>query len=1818
MADKEPISALELLNSPIPVFDTDELDDDDTDVDLGLDLHNFACGSSEESSRTEFDIPSDCDLRHISSSSIRLSDLATLSLSNSGPSIVSLDASDSKPLDAGQDSSENPTPPKKSLLSSSADFSLLNNDAKPSTLGITSSSRRLSVPSIVSSKLENHSVVARFQSGEPICRNEPIPSENSVSETVSDRLSTSEPPLSDSSRAKPNSDIVVSKPEFESDLSTTSYFQDFPDATELYDDSDIGGDFVVVSEAVEIVEEPPVLSKPPRNPSVLEFHHETPHSSELLDVSERISNGVRTPENLHSVAPNPYHPTHDPASVPVLAHHHLLGLAAPTKINDETSRTSSSIPNLKFDELSLDATASELSVPSLSDQSRPCPSVQPTEPTLSFSNSSVSQAAVTSLPSRSIIGQTQSVCTRSSVPDQDSADHVTRDARSSAPLLTSPKQVEETRASDPVESEGFDSYFGSDDDHEDWGGSNPVVEDQHIPSSNGVPRIAQMLSSFDTKTHAPEKAAPISSASTSLSTQRNPESIETSNAFDYFNDVDDFLSGARDDHLEFHDIPSFRQSPRSSTAKRESQELNHRSVDAVASIEVGHEISHESNASPDGLSSYFEHSNENLFCASPVKAPLDFNRHPSFPLASLPAISPRQTRVERESSLESHTAAPNHFPQSHASSHSFPQAEYLSSAEPVARSMPLVASQSAVTHQPSHAQLALSTPTDDHGPSSSLTPTSSLLPRDNLPQLGSTRLNQRAISSSTIPTHSFPPQRDSTHLTQPLSSSTTSAVPFARNNNPLQPSVDHRLASSATTRTESFLLPRGDPPQRSSSDYSQQDQYSDRSLPRSSCPPRQSSLPPQNSWECTQSLPAMGSSHPSFSRPQPPPHFPSHNQHPPNTQFEQPCYQANLHSASFPDLQHTSTAPILPPQRHSLPQRSSQRRSPQQHSPQQHSPQQRSPRQHSLSTHPFPPKQHHSPSTTSMEEIDLGSPPPVSSSAFVSNDHHMPYAPPPPHAIVNFGFGGKVVMMFPRQLRLLNSKRRPSDNKLRCGEIIVNSVNSILSKSELILSIQRFPTVLSKCNLSKVLDKLTNDGDVEVDDDFDDRTLLWKLLQYRAVKDPDHAAISQSLVTLLLKQNNGLPPKGSVEHLSLQRSVHAVDPNREQRQIVPMEDEEAATFEIQRLLLEGKAKEACRFAVDNELWPHALLLSSQCDMATYQTVVARIAMKLSSGSPLQTLYMLFADQSRHLFRGMQVGNQRFDRSGQPIGSEADLAQNWKRNLAILLANPTPNSASVIQELGDVLWRCCGKMWAAQFCYLCASDASNPFVPDGNPRIVLIGADHHLHPRTFISPTSVQMTELYEFGQKLSDSHYVFPPFQIYKFIYASMLADMGFPRQSLDYLEQIMNDVGHAEKQCLAMYTPAFSSGVKELHERLIKYLNIQERKKVKDWLSGLVTKATTVILGSERSNPPIPKETPRTIPQVQPSINHQNRLHRPGSISLMSSETPPSNAPMHPQNPYPSQRISQDPMPSQQPQIVSPPPAIISEPTNSSKTVDNSEGDKLNQKEKSGWFSWLSRTPKTSPPSANLTMDSKFYFDKEKNRWVMEGDDDLGEEEEVLAPPPTASEIQARQQKVPQPGDEGHQTTEQRVRSLGLPPSMARRFGSTQRASRQRSRPGVPGKLPPTSKFSGTVFTPRPPQASSDPTSSPLGQPLSNEVRNGPFLSQASVPTACQSSENSTPPTSHLTNGSLPEMNHSPVYQSNGFENHSNRPITSFANPSGRPAPGPSFRPHRATSMIPSSNSPTVQRDPFRPQRPGSGPDNLFHGDASTPPHPMTQTNTR
>ena len=223
--------------------------------------------------------------------------------------------------------------------------------------------------------------------------------------------------------------------------------------------------------------------------------------------------------------------------------------------------------------------------------------------------------------------------------------------------------------------------------------------------------------------------------------------------------------------------------------------------------------------------------------------------------------------------------------------------------------------------------------------------------------------------------------------------------------------------------------------------------------------------------------------------------------------------------------------------------------------------------------------------------------------------------------------------------------------------------------------------------------------------------------------------------------------------------------------ITPHQEIQKHTARFRDFLLYGKKKGALEYAMTHGLWGHALFLASKMDERSYSQVMLRFANGLVVNDPLQTLYQLMSGR-------------------QPIAVKECADVNWgdwRPHLAMILSNAGGKNEGLksIMTLGDTLTEK-GQLWAGQFCYLMANKEFGGWTNRNAFKLVLIGADKAaLNFQQFATNEAIQITEIFEYVQKLSNEEYVLSSFLYFKFLYAVRLLDYGMSSEALHYLEEL-------------------------------------------------------------------------------------------------------------------------------------------------------------------------------------------------------------------------------------------------------------------------------------------------------------------------------------------------------------------------------------------------------------------------------------------------
>ncbi|XP_057979749.1 protein transport protein SEC16B homolog isoform X2 [Malania oleifera] len=656
----------------------------------------------------------------------------------------------------------------------------------------------------------------------------------------------------------------------------------------------------------------------------------------------------------------------------------------------------------------------------------------------------------------------------------------------------------------------------------------------------------------------------------------------------------------------------------------------------------------------------------------------------------------------------------------------------------------------------------------------------------------------------------------------------------------------------------------------------------------------------------------------------------------------------------------------------------------------------------------------------------------------------------PPHALVAFGFGGKLIVM-------KNSSSFQANSAYENQESVVNVLN--------LMEIAMDKTVASNigvgaCDYLNLLCQQTFPGPLvggtsggrELNKWMDDKIancessdrLLFCLLKiacqhYGKLRSPfgtDQA----------LKESNC--PESALAKLfaSAKRNVQLGEYGTITRCLrnLPSEGQiQATALEVQKFLVSGKMVEALHCAQEGQLWGPALVLASRLGDQFYSDTLKQMALhQLVAGSPLRTLCLLIAGQPAQVFSDTTTSYtvpgaaNVFQRPIQ-VGANCML-EEWEENLAVITANRTSDDELVIIHLGDCLWKESGDVSAAHICYLVAEANFESY--SDSARLCLIGADHWKCPRTYASPEAIQRTELYEYSKVIGNSQFILLPFQPYKLIYAHMLAEVGKVSDSLKYCQAILKSPKTGRAQEVETWKTLASS----LEERIRFHLqggysaNLAPTKLVGKLLTlfdatahrvvgGLPPTVPSTSHGNEHIHQPATSHSNMQhnehIHQIETShsnIQHIEHMYQPGSTIVYNSHSTMAMSSLIPS-------VSMEPISewTGETNQLTVPNRSVSEPDfgKSPAKIDASkEANTPDTRDKGAVSTGLSRfghfgsqlfqktvglVVRSRPDrQAKLGEKNKFYYDEKLKRWVEEGAEPPVEES-ALAPPPTAAALQ-------------------------------------------------------------------------------------------------------------------------------------------------------------------------------------------------------------------
>ncbi|XP_058086809.1 protein transport protein SEC16A homolog [Magnolia sinica] len=627
----------------------------------------------------------------------------------------------------------------------------------------------------------------------------------------------------------------------------------------------------------------------------------------------------------------------------------------------------------------------------------------------------------------------------------------------------------------------------------------------------------------------------------------------------------------------------------------------------------------------------------------------------------------------------------------------------------------------------------------------------------------------------------------------------------------------------------------------------------------------------------------------------------------------------------------------------------------------------------------------------------------------------------PAHALVTFGFGGKLIVMKGSNSSYGSQAVGGSISIFNLMEVVMNNTHSAGIGSGTCdyfhaLCQQSFPGPLVGGNTAAI-NKWTDDRIANCQSpnmDFRKGELLRLLLSLLKISCQHYGKLRSPFgVDSALLETDG--PESAVAKLFASAKRNGAQLSQygaftHCMQNLPSEGQSRAiAVEVQNLLVSGRRKEALQCAQEGQLWGPALVLAAQLGEKFYVDTVKQMAHhQFISGSPLRTFCLLIAGQPADVFSEDSSMNSRASEavniSPQPAQFRANgMLDDWEENLAIITANRTKDDELVMIHLGDCLWKERGEVAAAHSCYLVAETNFESY--SDSARLCLIGADHMRCPRTFASPDAIQRTELYEYSKVLGNSQFILLPFQPYKLIYAHMLAEVGKVSDSLRYCQAILKTLKNSGR---VPEVETWKSLLSSLEERIRTHqqggynTNLAPAKLVGKLFTS-IDRSIHRMIGA----PPQPASS-----TSQSSNEHDNYLVAPkvvNSQSTMAMSSLLQSASMEPISTWAGDGNRM----SIHNRSVSEPDFGRSTKQEASTTDAQGQASIAGGPSRFGRFGsqilqktmgWVAGS--RSDRQAKLGEKNKFYYDEKLKRWVEEGAEPPAEEA-ALPPPPTIASFQ-------------------------------------------------------------------------------------------------------------------------------------------------------------------------------------------------------------------
>lgn len=445
--------------------------------------------------------------------------------------------------------------------------------------------------------------------------------------------------------------------------------------------------------------------------------------------------------------------------------------------------------------------------------------------------------------------------------------------------------------------------------------------------------------------------------------------------------------------------------------------------------------------------------------------------------------------------------------------------------------------------------------------------------------------------------------------------------------------------------------------------------------------------------------------------------------------------------------------------------------------------------------------------------------------------------------IFSFGFGGMIVSSFPKQIPRYSAgqtlpmiKCSPGEVKLHAGKIVPLEENissfpgPLKSKSKkkevldwLQMRILRLQSMQSPVAVDAVLPKPENN--------LEETILLWKTLQilveYDGILDGNPAALTAVRIIL----SPGSTPGKNDTASSCDSNQGLIGISRNDGSLKASDPVDVEGIEaLRKILLHGEREKAVWHAVDQRLWPHAMLLASTLDPRVWKQVLQEFIRQEvrtcgKNTESLASLYQILAGNWEESIDEIvppsaRAGLQMVSKvaGAGPAKNALDGLNRWRETLTLILSNRSKDDWNALVALGRLL-SSYGRTEAAHICFIFAKSAG-VFGGADDPQVsvALLGADHIRHPQDYSRDfDSILLTEIYDFACTVLapatvatfSSH-----LQSYKLYHAMILAEYGYRSEAQQYCDSIAGVLKSTTKLSPYFHSRLFGT-LEDLTERL-------------------------------------------------------------------------------------------------------------------------------------------------------------------------------------------------------------------------------------------------------------------------------------------------------------------------------------------------------------------------------------------------------------------